>query len=243
EQVESQTEEIKDYKELIQSAIDQASARMIEEGVNSEWEAIGLTQAGKEVPKHYDAVFEQNIISQITNGLENGRFIITDSERLAMAAVAIGKDPQDVYGHNLIELIYNSPDRYLAYNDTYEDAMTYQGNNGPIFALIALDTKQFSVPDDARWTRQKLIDELLRTQNEDGSWSLNEFSGISIDITAMALIGLSPYSDQPKVKEALDKTVDFLSNVQTDNGGFDGGSFVGGITSEAASQAIIGLTA
>src|SRR5699024_9877527 len=76
-----------------------------------------------------------------------------------------------------------------------------------------------------------------------GSWSLNEFSGISIDITAMALIGLSPYSDQPKVKEALDKTVDFLSNVQTDNGGFDGGSFVGGITSEAASQAIIGLTA
>src|SRR5699024_567135 len=135
--------------------------------------------------------------------------------------------------------IYNSPERRGGY-----DTMTFQGNNGPIFALVALDTKNFEVPDDAKWTRQNLIDELLSTQNEDGSWHLNEnFESPSIDITAMALIGLSPYKDQPEVKEALDKAVEWLSDKQSNNGGFDGGDFVGGITNEAASQVIIGLTA
>src|SRR5690606_37787201 len=101
----------------------------------------------------------------------------------------------------------------------------------------------FEVPEDAKWTRQKLIDELLRTQNDDGSWALNEAFGIpSIDVTGMALIGLSPYKDQVKVKAALDRAVDWLAAQQTD-GGFDGGAFVGGINSEAASQVIIGLSA
>src|SRR5699024_8520306 len=100
------------------------------------------------------------------------------------------------------------------------------------------------VPEDARWTRQELIEELLSTQNEDGSWHLSDlFESPSIDITAMAMIALSQYKDQPEVDAALEKTVAYLSDMQTDEGGFDGGSFVGGITSEAAAQVIIGLTA
>src|SRR5690606_29966899 len=98
-------------------------------------------------------------------------------------------------------------------------------------------------PSDAKWNRQRLIEELLRTQNEDGSWNLNEyFDSPSIDITAMAITGLSPYKDQEPVKKALDKAVNYLSSIQTNEGGFDGGSFVGGVTSEATSQVIIGLT-
>ena len=88
-----------------------------------------------------------------------------------MAAIAIGKDPRDVYGHNLIELIYNSPDRNL-WDGSVEDTLTYQGNNGIIFALTALDTKQCSIPEDAKWTREKLVAELLRNQIEQGAWSV-----------------------------------------------------------------------
>src|SRR5699024_2814909 len=107
-----------------------------------------------------------------------------------------------------------------------------------------LDTKNFEVPDDAKWTRQTLINELLNKQNEDGSWHLNAyFESPSIDITAMALIGLSPYKNKPDVKKALDEAAGWLAEKQRDNGGFDGGGFVGGITSEAASQVIMGLTA
>lgn len=240
----AQATEQENYTKLVQTAIEEASNYIKKNGVDSEWEAIGLAKAGKNVPEDYNEVFDRHIQSQVQRGLENGRIKITDIERLAIAAVAIGKDPTKIFvkdGENekhLIELIYNSPERNGGY-----DTMTFQGNNGPIFALIALDTKGFAVPEDAKWTRQKLIDELLRTQNGDGSWPLNEqYNTPSIDITAMALIGLGPYKNQPKVKEALDNAVDYLASVQTDDGGFDGGSFVGGITSEAASQVIIGLS-
>ncbi|MFD1849448.1 prenyltransferase/squalene oxidase repeat-containing protein [Oceanobacillus bengalensis] len=235
----SYAEESENYIGQVTSAIENVSAYIIENGVNGEWEAIGLAQAGKEVPEDYLDVFHQNVQDQVIDALENGRIKITDTERLAMAAVALKLDPRDINGVNLIEMIYNSPDRRGGY-----DTMTFQGNNGPIFALIALDTKMYDVPSDARWNRQGLIDELLRTQNDNGSWALNEAFGTpSVDITGMALIALSPYRDQPKVREALDKTVEWLSSVQTEEGGFDGGSFVGGITSEAASQVIIGLSA
>src|SRR5699024_2728405 len=191
------------------------------------------------VPEEYGDILKSHIEGQVVRGLETGRAKITDIERLAMAAVAIDKDPQDVDGINLIEHIYNSPEHISG-----TDAMTLQGNNGPIFALIALDTKNFEVPDDAKWTRQTLINELLNKQNEDGSWHLNAyFESPSIDITAMALNGLSPYKNKPDVKKALDEAAGWLAEKQRDNGGFDGGGFVGGITSEAASQVIMGLTA
>src|SRR5690625_830554 len=225
--------------EQIETAIENATNFILNKGVTSEWEAIGIAQAGKEVPEIYlEEYFYQRVQNQIVRGLENGRIKITDIERLAMAAVAVGQDPQNVNDLNLIELIYNSPDRTGGF-----DSMTYQGNNGLIFALIALDTLSFPVPEDARWTRQDIINELLRSQNEDGSWSLNPiYPDPSVDITGMALIGLSPYKDQPAVSEALDSAVVWLSSVQTENGGFDGGDFVGGITSEATSQVIIGLS-
>ncbi len=231
------TEEI--TEDDIDSAINRASEYMLSKGVFSEWEAIGLAQAGKEVPEAYHSEFDNNVQRQVVVALESGRIKITDIERLAMAAVAIGKDPRDIDGLNLIELIYNSPERRGGF-----ETMTFQGNNGPIFALIALDTKGFEVPSDAKWKRQQLIIELLNNQNEDGSWHLNSsFDSPSIDITAMALIGLSPYNDQPEVRDSIDSAVHWLQQVQTENGGFDGGDFVGGITSEAASQAIIGLSA
>ncbi|MBO1911966.1 hypothetical protein J4G37_45140, partial [Microvirga sp. 3-52] len=68
---------VEDYAELTQNAIDLASANIIEAGVHSEWEAIGLAQAGKTVPTNYTDTFKQNIEDQITKGLENGRFKIT----------------------------------------------------------------------------------------------------------------------------------------------------------------------
>src|SRR5699024_10867814 len=123
------------------------------------------------------------------------------------------------------------------------DTMTFQGNNGLAFALIALDSSAFEVPENAKWSRQEIIEELLNNQNEDGSWSLNNLlSTPNIDITAMVLTGICPYQDQPEIDKALNDAVEWLSYIQADKGGFED-PFVGGITSEATSQVIIGLTA
>lgn len=234
-----QTSASKNYINEVEEAIERASEYMLEKGVFSEWEAIGLVQAKKEVPSSYVDHFYEHIDDQIIWGLNTKRIKITDIERLTIAAVAIGKNPRDINGYDLIELIYNSP-THISGTDT----MILQGNNGPIFALIALDTLDFDVPDDAKWTREDLIEELLDQQNDDGSWPLNDtYPNPNIDITAMAIIALSQYKNKSEVDEAIQKAIHYLSDNQTNNGGFDGGAFVGGITSEAASQAIIGLSA
>src|SRR5699024_5793256 len=132
---------ITDYN--LEERIQKAAEYTLSVGVNSEWQALGLARAGYKVPTSYHKVFYQNIADQITKGLENGRFLITDAERLAIAAVAIGKDPENVGGENLIDLIYHSPDRIQAWDGTAVDTMTFQGNNGPIFALITLDSKKY----------------------------------------------------------------------------------------------------
>lgn len=231
----------KDYDAEVKTAINATVAHIALAGVQSEWEAIGLVKAGRAVPASYVAKFDEHLQDQVISKSGNGRMKITDVERLTLAAVAIGKNSLNIDGRgfNLIDKIYNSE---KARNG--EDSLTFQGNNGIIFALIALDAGNFEVPEDARWTREKLVAELLSYQKTDGSWSLttSTLGSSSFDITAMALISLAPYGAQPNVKNAIDKAVNYLSNAQGPTGGFDE-AFVGGISSETTSQVIIGLTA
>lgn len=230
-------EEIKN----IETAIKGAQQKLLRDGVQTEWEAIGLYKSGIEVPSSYKVKFTETLNDQVISKSGKGRMKITDVERIVLAAGALGIDPTNVDGKNfnLLDKIYNSELR-----TTGEDSLTFQGNNGVIFALIALDSKNYEVPKNAKWSREKLVAELLKTQKSDGSWSLEASTAgaTSIDITAMALTALAPYKEQQSVKQAIDKAVSFLSNVQGPTGGFQE-AFVGGISSEATAQVIIGLTA
>lgn len=230
-----QKQEKLDYETIVEDTIDQVSNFMLANGIGSEWQAIGLAKSGKKVPGEYFTHFNQKIDSEITGNLDSGRIKITDIERLAIAATAIGKNPLDVNGYNLIELIYNSLD-----NVNGIDTMTLQGINGPIFGLIALDTDSFDIPNDARWTKEKLIQFLLDAQNDDGSWSLFG-TAPSYDITAMALIALGKYKDDSHVQEAIQGAARFLSASQNEDAGFND-PWVGGVSVETASQVVIGLT-
>ncbi|MEI3605538.1 DUF4430 domain-containing protein [Pseudogracilibacillus sp. SE30717A] len=239
-------DEDKAYKEHVEKAIKEVSKHILSNGITTEWQAIGLDRAGyADQPqfKAYHGIFEQNLQEQVIDKLGTGRLLITDVERLAIASFAVGKDPTNINGLNLIEKIYNSEDARDGSN-----SLTFQGNNGILFALIALDTKNFDIPKNATWTREKLIEELLQNQRDDGAWSLTATSSkqenASFDITAMALTALAPYnnSDYPEVQEAIRRAVDFLSTSQDESGGFSD-DFVGGVSSETTAQVIIGLTA
>lgn len=81
----------------IEQAMNAASNFILNKGVISEWEAIGLAQAGKQVPNDYtDTFFYEHLENQVVKGLENGRIKITDIERLVIAAVAVGINPLQV---------------------------------------------------------------------------------------------------------------------------------------------------
>ena len=96
----------------------------------------------------------------------------TENSRLIVALSAIGKDATDVAGWNLI----------TPYDDF--NWIKKQGINGPIWALIALDTASYQTGDPT--IRQQCLDFILERQLEDGGWALTG-SVSDPDITAMTL--------------------------------------------------------
>lgn len=153
----------------------------------------------------------------------------TEFSRVIMALSAIGKDPSNVGGYNLLQ--------YLA--DMKK--VCAQGINGPVFALIALDTRNYEVPALApgqagpQVSREALIQEILSRQLPGGGWGLGSQPD---DMTPMAIQALAPYYGRADVKTAVDKALNVLSGMQAADGGF---SAAGG--SETISQAVIALAA
>jgi prenyltransferase beta subunit len=191
-------------------------------GVNSDWSAIGLARTGHKLPETY----LQNLENSVKNSQANFN-PATDLERTILGITVASGDPTSVASYNLIEKLYNN------------STLTIQGVNSPIFALIALDAKNFTVPQDALWTRQLIIDDIISKQKPDGGFAL--FGDTSDpDLTAMALTALAPYHSNQAVIHAdtIPKIVSWLTLNQQANGGY---LSYGVDSSESVSQAIIAL--
>ena len=199
--------------------------------IGGEWRALGLARAGKITSELSDGYYE-NLVSYIE---ENGSAKLdarksTENSRVIIALSAIGKDATDVAGYNLIEPLADY------------DFVTWQGLNGPVFALIALDTYSYEIPtasDDAtQTTREELVNYILKSQLENGGWT---FFGSTADpdMTGMAIQALAPYYNKnADVKSAVDKALDVLSASQQDNGGF---ASWGSVNVESCAQVLTAL--
>jgi hypothetical protein len=195
---------------------------------SSDWRVVGIANAGKAVQKEYLADMEK--WAETTNATSDK---VTDYERIALGVSAAGGDPRNIGGYNLIDKIYNYDEQGELY---------FQGLNGVIYGLIAMDTNRYFVPSSALYTREDLVEFILEKQNSDGGWDLYMDEKSDVDITAMTLISLAPYHHIEGVSEAVGKATDWLSDVQRkDNGGFD--SWGSENNSESVSQTIIGLCA
>ena len=194
--------------------------------IGGEWMTIGLARSGRDVPDgYYDAVVD-HVKANID---ENGRLDYarsTENSRIILALTAIGKDVTDVGGYNLLGGL---------------DSMEFienQGINGPIWALIALDSHDYPTSGDV--TREKLVQTILDAALENGGWALTGTTA-DPDMTAMAMQALAPYYDTDEnVRAAVDKALDVLSAAQLPTGGF---ASWGSENSEACAQVIVALTA
>ena len=149
----------------------------------------------------------------------------TDNSRVILALSSIGKDATSVGDWNLI----------TPFNDfTW---IKKQGINGPIFALIALDTNDYETEDTT--IRQQCIDFILDAQFEDGGWALSG-STADPDVTAMALQALAPYASQSDVAAAAEKAFACLSTIQNSDGGY---ASWGTVNVESCAQVIVACTA
>ena len=194
--------------------------------IGGEWMTIGLARSGRDVPSdYYDAVVD-HVKANID---ENGRLDYarsTENSRIILALTAIGKDVTDVGGYNLLGGL---------------DSMEFienQGINGPIWALIALDSHDYPTSGDV--TREKLVQTILDAALENGGWALTGTTA-DPDMTAMAMQALAPYYDTDEnVRAAVDKALDVLSAAQLPTGGF---ASWGSENSESCAQFIVALTA
>lgn len=204
--------------------------------IGGEWMVIGLARSGRTVPgveDYYKKALEyiESSIDPETGRLHKAKS--TDNSRIIIALTAIGKDVTNVGGYNLLAGLSD-----LEY-------VKYQGNNGPIWALLALDSGNYPVPSGGTVTRRALIDEILRVQTSDGGWTVFGDKADS-DMTGMALTALAPYYTKDlKVQEAIDKAIARLSEMQDEYGGYstsyDGTTKIA--TSESISQVVTALSA
>ena len=204
--------------------------------VGGEWMVIGLVRSGRTVPgadTYYQGAVQyiREAIDPQTGRLHKAKS--TDNSRMILALTALGKDVTNVGGYNLLQGLSDL------------DYVKYQGNNGPIWALLALDSGNYPAPAGGTTTRQALIDEILRVQTSDGGWAISGDKADS-DMTGMALTALAPYYKKNlKVQEAIDKAIARLSEMQDADGGFStsygDGKMVA--TSESISQVVTALSA
>ena len=184
--------------------------------IGGEWAVIGLARSGYDIPQsywddYYTAVEEY--VKSRDGVLHKKKY--TDYSRVVVAITAIGADPTNVAGYDLLKPLGDF------------DKTIWQGINGPTWALIALDSGNYDIPVNAeaktQATRQLYIDEILSRQLDDGGWNLTDKGGdgqSDPDITGMALQALAKYQDQSKVKTATEKALACLSEMQDAEGGY-----------------------
>ena len=167
----------------------------------------------------------------------------TEWHRIALAVLAMDGDPTvigtDPGGHP-VNLVADG-----TYNSVV-NPVNKQGINGAIWALIALDSKQYAVPAGAKYTRDDIIKLILPQQKADGGFTLAG-SMSDPDITSMAVQALSTYYNTDKqytynlrgtnvtqtVRQVVNQCVDRLSQMQGADGDFG--------SAESIAQVIVAL--
>lgn len=177
-----------------------------------EWAVLGLARAGVELSDAYIQAYYGKVVAYVQKNMgadgvlldpESHNPTVTDNERIILALTAIGKDPANVGGKNLLAALQ---DRNIMQVTNTSDTDI----NGLVFGLLALNSGNYT--QDSYW----LVQAILTQQNEDGSWSSSADTKPvgDVDMTAMALQALAPYyneGDDTTVNAAVDKALQWLS--------------------------------
>ena len=199
--------------------------------VGGEWLILGLARSDLEVdPAYYEQYYKnvEDYLTQCGGVLHERKY--SEYSRVILALTAIGKDPTNVAGYDLTKPLSNF------------DQTCFQGINGPMFALIALDSHGYDLPtaDEGitQATKDMYIGLLLEKQLENGGWCLTG-DQMETDMTAMALQALSNHCDREDVAQAVERGVEALVQAMNADGSFATND---GSSSESVSQVIVALS-
>lgn len=200
-----------------------------------EWAVLGQARAKVPLSEAYIAAYYEKVVAYVkanigSDGIlrapdDKNTPVITDNERIILALTAIGKDPANVGGKNLLTALQNKD--VMKVTDTSNTDI-----NGLVMGLLALNSRNYT--SDTSW----LVQAVLAQQNEDGSWraSADTKSVGDVDMTAMALQALAPYykdGGNETVNTAVERALNWLSGKY--QSGYD--------SSESCAQVVIALSA
>lgn len=167
---------------------------------------------------------------------------MTNIDRKIMTLTARGIDCSKLSKYNngepFIDAKGNEVDDFVSILYNYRGGYTI---NGPIFALNALDMGNYTIPENAVWTREKLLETILNHKYLS--------DGFGLDMVTMLMQSIAPYQNDPvygeRVKAKLWEGFDIVMNsFGTDPFDNPFGVQWGGVyTSEGASQIICALSA
>ena len=202
-----------------------------ESAYGSEWHILGLARSQY---AGCDEIFEkyyEDVVKKIKDSkgvLSKNKY--TEYSRVIVAVKAIGRNPKNTGGFDVTAKLLE------------KENVAIQGLNGPIWALIALNTDGYADSSaEFKKTAKEYISYILDAEKDGGGWSLNSSeTNADVDITGMALTALAPYyKEDSRVKEAADRAVLWLSENQNSDGTY---SSWGTVNSESCAQVTVALT-
>ena len=165
------------------------------EKYEDEWNIFSILRSGATIEQSKLDKYYESVVKQLKKSGKTMR--VTDLARVALALEAMGKNPTDVDGFNVLEAIYN-----------HKDMMT-DSSNCPIFGLLALDGRNYEIPKDAKWSRKDLIDQILKFQKASGGF------GLSLDNDTDVNENRDRWMAVPAVKAVYDEAVKAMEAVIT----------------------------
>ena len=247
------------YKNVQEYAYNSVKGQPVIGSIGGDWLLYGLKTAGYSMPSAFIKSYTDSVEAAVKKGYRGVPGVLHDKKyteysRTIFVYATLGEDPTDIAGYNIVEKLYDF------------DKVVWQGINGPIWALRALDQAKFELTELSEeemaelgisaydsetktggvTTRDRLIEYILSYQTPDGGWNVSataetlSSTTADPDMTGMAMAALAPYRARKDVKAALEKAVKVLSDIQDADGGY---STMGSATSESCAQVICGLTA
>ena len=211
-----------------------------------DWFPIGLGRLEiKDNQSGYLAVISDNVQKRYDDpsGKKLDAAKATEWQRISLAILASGGNPravgEDRNGDGRADIDLIADGTYNRVDENGNGIIGKQGINGFIWGLIALDSMYYEIPENAFYSRDDLILNILNRQLPDGGWDLREEKA-DPDMTGMAIQALAPYYNSEKeytyvnknlnpdgtpitkkVRTAVDEALRCLSKIQKEDGDFE----------------------
>ena len=194
-----------------------------------DWIVLAMARSGMKLSDQFIKAYYAKVEAYVkANYNENGTlkdptrpsqanyYSLSDNARLVLALTAIGKDPADVGGKNLLTALQTKA--------LWEGKAIYQ----KVFALLALNSNEYGGTEG-------LVEAILAAQEDDGNWKTSVNDTLP-DMTAMAVTALAPYygADNSTLDDAVDKAIRWLAAQ------YQAGKYT---SSETCAQVVVALSA